>query len=94
MAVTLYGYTRDEFLTKKNTDLSAEVQESVLSLKEIVKRHGEPYRVPIRLHRKKDGTVFPIEYTARLLFEEGQANVLVACRDMTQWVRPSPAGSL
>jgi PAS domain S-box-containing protein len=84
MAVTLYGYKRDEFMTMKNTDLSAEVPESINSLEEIVTKHGEPYRVPMRLHRKKDGTIFPVEYTARLLVEDGQANVLVACRDMSQ----------
>lgn len=68
MAEALYGYTREEFLELSAPDLSAEPAETARSI-----RNSEHYPpVPhatgrhLRLgtHRKKDGTVFPVEITA------------------------------
>ena len=54
-AVRLYGYTREEFLRLKAEDLSAEPEQTRLTLA------ARETRVAIRWHRKKDGTVFPVE---------------------------------
>jgi PAS domain S-box-containing protein len=73
----LYGYSRDELLSMKNTDLSAEpeaTREATLSHK---------CEIPIRYHRRRDGTVFPVEITARH-FELGGRDVhAAAIRDIS-----------
>ncbi len=77
-ATSLYGYSKEELLQKKNTDLSAEAQETRKAvLKELTV-------VPIRYHRKKDGTVFPVEITATHLMWKGRRSHLAASRDITE----------
>ena len=54
-ASRMYGYTREELLELCNVDLSAE-QEATRQ----VTRDEIPV-VPVRYHRKKDGSIFPVE---------------------------------
>jgi len=58
----LYGYTREEFLNMKHTDITAEVEVSEKQIQETIA--GKLHKVPLRYHRKKDGTVFPAEISA------------------------------
>ncbi|MCX5975159.1 MAG: PAS domain S-box protein, partial [Coprothermobacterota bacterium] len=80
----LYGYDRAELLTKRNTDLSAEPEETQRVT------HGTPIisdqvvTIPLRFHRKKDGTVFPTEITGRFFIREGRPVHIVAIRDITE----------
>jgi PAS domain S-box-containing protein len=76
-ACGLYGYTREEMLRMKNTDLSAEPEETAAAT-----RQRRP-RVPIRYHRKKDGTVFPVEITARHFNWHGREVHVAAIRDIS-----------
>jgi PAS domain S-box-containing protein len=82
--VALYGYDHAELLTKRNTDLSAEPEETQRVT------HGTPIisdqvvTIPLRLHRKKDGTVFPTEITGRFFIREGRSVHIVAIRDITE----------
>ena len=84
MATELYGYERDEFLTKTNMDLSAEPAETSQQMHEARSTPGVVFFVPLRLHRQKNGSVFPVEITARSLVREGRPVLLVACRDITE----------
>jgi PAS domain S-box-containing protein len=84
-AVALYGYSRDELLQKRNTDLSAEPEETRAATQE------QRQRIPVRYHRKKDGTVFPVEITARhLLWQRREAHI-AAIRDITERRRAEEA---
>lgn len=74
---TLYGFSRDELLAMKNTDLSAEPDDTKRATME--KRR----KVPIRYHRKKDGTVFPVEITASHFTWQDQEVHIAAIRDIT-----------
>ena len=82
-ATELYGYSHEELLNKKNSDLSAEpedtqrVTQTTPSLDQIV-------TVPLRFHHKKDGTVFPVEITGRFFVQEGRSVHIAAIRDITQ----------
>lgn len=64
-ACVIYGYTLDEILHLKASDLTAEEQATEDAIRAGV------VRVPLRYHKKKDGTVFPVEIsTATFLFAE------------------------
>jgi PAS domain S-box-containing protein len=80
----LYGYSREEFLSKKNTDLSAEPDETRKATKATEEAHGERVLVPVRYHRKKDGTVFPVEITGRFFIWRGHPVHIAAIRDITE----------
>lgn len=82
-ASELYGYTEDELLTKQTKDLSAEPEETERLTQEARTTADQVIHIPLRRHRKKDGTVFPVEITARAIPLQGQPTLLVAVRDIT-----------
>ncbi len=77
-ASSLYGYSKEELLTKNHRDMSAEPEQTrEATMKELTV-------VPLRYHRKKDGTVFPVEITAAHLIWKGRKSHLAAIRDITE----------
>jgi PAS domain S-box-containing protein len=83
-ASALYGYTRDELLCKTNADLSAEAEETHRVTRTQAPATDKVVFVPLRKHRKKDGTVFPVEITGRF-FEWRERSVhIAAIRDITE----------
>ena len=79
-ATTLYGYDRDEMLRRTAADLSAEPEQTASA----ISAGGEVVRIPLRYHRKKDGTVFPVEIAARFFTLRGRPILLAAIRDVTE----------
>ena len=77
VACTLYGYTRSELLHMTIGDISAEPLLSLVSLKDHVPT------VPLRYHRKKDGTVFPVEISASCFTLGGRTYHTAFIRDIT-----------
>jgi len=76
-ASSLYGYSRKELLSMNHRDVSAEPERTrEATLKEMTV-------VPLRYHRKKDGTVFPVEITATHLVWKGRKSHLASIRDIT-----------
>ena len=80
-AVSLYGYSRDELLRMKNTDLSAEPDETRNASDRAIS--ANTVQIPLRFHRKKDGTVFPVEIMATSLVWKGISVHIPAIRDIT-----------
>ncbi len=79
-ATDLYGYTREELLRLRATDLSAEPAKTQAAM-----GMGDgTVRVPLRWHRTKDGTVFPVEITANFFELHGRRIMLAAIRDITE----------
>jgi PAS domain S-box-containing protein len=80
-ACDMYGYSRDMLLSMKNTDLSAEKEETR-------KVTGESpagiVRVPLRYHRRRNGTVFPVEIIGRFFTWNGRPVHIAAIRDITE----------
>ena len=76
-ATTLYGYGRAELLTLGAADLSAEPDQTRQAIASLV-----PY-VPLRWHRKKDGTVFPVEITGSFFNYQGRKVRVATIRDIT-----------
>jgi PAS domain S-box-containing protein len=79
-ACEMYGYPRDLLLTMKNTDLSAEREET----KKITTETPQGMiRVPLRYHKRNNGTVFPVEIIGRFFSWNGRSVHIAAIRDIT-----------
>jgi len=76
-----YGYSHDELMKLSNTDMSAEPEKTVTASHEA----KEPNTlIPLRYHKKKDGTVFPVEIAASLFVWNNREFLLVSSRDITE----------
>ena len=78
-AVAMYGYTKKELLTLKAMDLSAEPEKT----RKIINSKSDTH-IPLRYHRKKDGTVFPVEIHARDYALFGKRINISTVRDITE----------
>ncbi|MFA4849576.1 MAG: PAS domain-containing sensor histidine kinase [Methanoregula sp.] len=87
-ASEMYGYSRDLLLTMKNTDLSAESEDTQKFTTEISQG---TIRVPLRYHRRNDGTVFPVEIIGRFFIRDGRPFHVAAIRDITEQKRVEEA---
>ena len=76
----MYGYSRDALLAMKNTDLSAEKEET---RKVTTGTPPGTVQVPLRYHRRKDGTVFPVEILGRFFTWNERPVHIAAIRDIT-----------
>jgi len=76
-ACSLYGYSREDLLTMKNFDLSAEPRDTAHQTK------TEGTLIPVRYHKKADGSVFPVEITAGHFTLGGRRVHLAAIRDIS-----------
>jgi len=84
-AISLYGYSREEWPSMKTTEVSAEADKTRKATAEHLTY------IPLRWHRKKDGTVFPVEITTRHLDWGGRAVHIAAMRDITERLRTEQA---
>lgn len=77
-ACNMYGYTYAEWLELLATDVSAEPHETQRAIKEDI------YKIPVRYHKKKDGTVFPLEMSASIFNLQGRQTLLITGRDISE----------
>jgi PAS domain S-box-containing protein len=80
-ALKMYGYTTEEFLQMIHLDVSAEPDQT----RQTFERHLT--EVPIRWHRKKDGTIFPVEITGSFFTFKDRKVYVAAIRDITKRVQ-------
>ncbi len=83
--VKMYGYCRAELLQLRVTDISAEPERTWRTIQE----HAATGRgnVPLRYHKKKDGTVFPVEVATSTFVLRGRKVLCGAVRDISDRVR-------
>jgi len=82
-AVATYGYTREELLTLRTVDVRA-IEERPLyeaTARQAALEGGMIYET---VHRRKDGTTFPVEISLRLIKAEGGRRFLAAIRDISE----------
>ncbi len=80
-ASSIYGYAHNEFLKLRNVDISAEPEQT---------RHAtlnDSSFVPIRYHKKRDGSVFAVEISAGVTDLEGRQVHIITARDITGRLR-------
>jgi PAS domain S-box-containing protein len=77
-AVALYGYTHEEFLAMNDTELFADAAQAQLDVGEV------EFEGHVFWHRKKDGTIFPVEAREARFDWKGRRTHVVAIRDITQ----------
>ena len=88
-ACRMYGYSREEFTQLSATAISAEVEESLDSLKR-AQSDGE-FFVPKRNHVRKDGTLFPVEASLGMVTVKGETLISAIVRDISERVRAEEA---
>jgi PAS domain S-box-containing protein len=84
-ACCLYGYSREEFLKLTHTDITAEPDSSNTSIEETLA--GTRTQVPLRYHRKKEGTLFPAEISSSTFVLAGRKVLCGVVRDITECKR-------
>jgi two-component system, cell cycle sensor histidine kinase and response regulator CckA len=77
-ASSLYGYRREDLLRMRNVDLSAEPEAMWKAMRE------QHRRVPLGLHRKKDGTDFSVEISLSHFAWNDRSVHVAAIRDITE----------
>ncbi|MBD3344663.1 MAG: PAS domain S-box protein [Chitinivibrionales bacterium] len=94
-AIGLYGYTRAEMLNLSAPDLSAEKSRTKRSLKNFAQsletKTDKKSHIALRYHKKKNGTVFPVEITARHFCLDGKKFNISSIRDITARVKAKEA---
>lgn len=81
-AIDLYGYTKEEFLQMYTDDVSAEPVKNRAAFSSGGKK---VQLIPLRWHKKKDGSVFPVEIsTGSSYLFQGRSLVCATIRDITE----------
>jgi PAS domain S-box-containing protein len=89
-AVSAYGYTRDELLQHHIRDLRA--PETLAVFESQFQRAAEPGGVLFEtVHRRKDGTPFPVEVSSRTFMVEGRTFYQSIIRDIAERKRAEEA---
>jgi len=79
-AITLYGYTKEEWLRITTDAVSAEPSKPPFN-----DTYKKVRTIPLRWHKKKDGTVFPVEIsTGSTYLFKGRSLICATLHDMTQ----------
>ena len=82
-AIRQYGYSRDEFLRMKITEIRPAAD--VPSFLDSIRKHGtSPTGVGHLRHHRKNGEVFDVEVTSRTISFAGKDAVLVVTQDISQ----------
>jgi PAS domain S-box-containing protein len=85
-ACAMFGYTRDELIGRLATDLSAEPERARANMAAIRAGGGERH-VKRRQVRHKDGTVFPVEFSAGTFISGGETKIIFSVRDIRERTR-------
>ncbi len=83
IGVSLYGYSREEFQRLSLVDISAEPDKMRADITSLLTESTLPL-VPLRYHKKKDGTLFPIEVASSMFVVDNRKKIIMALRDINE----------
>ncbi|MGE5336330.1 MAG: PAS domain S-box protein [Gemmatimonadota bacterium] len=86
-AERMYGYARGELLALTALELSVDPTQTQLA----IQQPAGAVNVPLRWHRRRDGSEFPVEINANRLQLDGRTIVVAAIRDITERKRAEEA---
>ncbi len=78
----LYNYSREEFLELKHNDITAEQKKSDESINQTIS--GKISGIPLRYHKRRDGTTFPVEISSGAFKLGNRQMVYGVVRDITE----------
>ncbi len=82
-ALTMYGYRRDEMLGLRGPDLRT--PEAMAEMENLVRQlNVEGGALFETMHRRKDGTPFPVEISTRVIEHDGETLYQAIIRDITE----------
>lgn len=90
-ASAMYGYPKDELQAMRNTELSDELKETRQVTTETPITPDTVVTIPLRWHRKRDGSRFPVEITGRFFVIGGRSVHIAAIRDITDRMQAEEA---
>jgi len=79
IAESLYGYSHEEFNGMPAVNISAEPEKTI----KLLKNPHLHIHVPLRNHKKKDGTIFPVEITLGTLVLNHKPTIIAIIRDIS-----------
>ena len=88
-ALSLYGYSREEFLKLRHQNITAEPENSDVSIRQTLE--GKLVRIPVRYHKKKDRTIFPVEISTSMFTLRNRKVLCGVIRDITERKRAEDA---
>jgi len=81
-ALSLYGCSREEFLKLTHQDITSEPEDSDASIRQTLE--GKLARIPVRYHKKKDGSIFPVEISTSTFTLRNRKVLCGVIRDITE----------
>lgn len=88
-ALSLYGYSRAEMLCLSVLDISIEAEATRQAVKQTVSR--EIHEISLRYHKKKDGTVFPVEVIPTSIAHCGRNVLCGVIKDISERIKMEDA---
>lgn len=84
-ALALYGYAHEEICGLQAVKLSAEPEKSARHIEDAVSSSisNLPSKLAYRLHKKKNGTIFPVEITYGFYTRDNRKMICLIMRDIT-----------
>ena len=83
-ALRLYGYSKEEILKLTGLDLSAVPEESDAAISKVAMSTDKQVHYHTRNHKKKNGTVFPVEISSGIFMLQDGKFISAAIRDITE----------
>ena len=82
-ALRLYGYGKEDILKLTGPDLSAEQEKSDAAISEMAMETDKQIHYHTRNHKKKDGTVFPVEISSGIFMLQNRKIISAVIRNIT-----------
>lgn len=81
-ALGLYGYTKGELVGREIVKISAEPEKTQQTCQEVIEKQIK--KIDLRYHKKKDGTMFPVEISFSLSDSGGRNLTCLIIRDISE----------